>query len=80
MDTEYIREFVRVASEGSMTKAAAQLNISQPGLSKHMVALEKCVGGELLQRSSMGVTPTPLGRAFLDKAYDILRVYDGALD
>lgn len=80
MDTEYIREFVRVASEGSMTKAAAQLNISQPGLSKHMVALEKCVGGELLQRSSTGVTPTPLGRAFLDKAYDILRVYDGALD
>ena len=80
MDTEYIREYVRVASEGSMTKAAAQLNISQPGLSKHMVALEKCVGGELLQRSSTGVTPTPLGRAFLEKAYDILRVYDGAMD
>lgn len=80
MDTEYIREYVRVASEGSMTKAATQLNISQPGLSKHMVALEKCVGGELLQRSSMGVTPTPLGRAFLDKAYDILRVYDSAMD
>ena len=80
MDTEYIREYVRVASEGSMTKAAVQLNISQPGLSKHMVALEKCVGGELLQRSSTGVTPTPLGRAFLEKAYDILRVYDGAMD
>ena len=80
MDTEYIREYVRVASEGSMTKAAAQLNISQPGLSKHMVALEKCVGGELLQRSSTGVTPTPLGRAFFEKAYDILRVYDGAID
>ena len=40
MDTEYIREYVWVASEGSMTKAAVQLNISQPGLSKHMVALE----------------------------------------
>ena len=80
MDTEYIREYVRVVSEGSMTKAAAQLNISQPGLSKHMVALEKCVGGELLQRSSMGVTPTPLGRAFLEKAHDILRVYDSAMD
>ena len=80
MDTEYIREYVWVASEGSMTKAAAQLNISQPGLSKHMVALEKCVGGELLQRSSTGVTPTPLGRAFLERAYDILRVYDGAMD
>jgi len=63
-----------------MTKAAAQLNISQPGLSKHMVALEKCVGGVLLQRSSTGVTPTPLGRAFLERAYDILHVYDSAMD
>lgn len=80
MDIEYIREYIRVASEGSMTKAAAQLNISQPGLSKHMAALEKRVGGELLHRGSTGVAPTPLGRAFLEKAYDILRVYDGAMD
>lgn len=54
MDTEYIREYVRVASEGSMAKAAVQLNISQPGLSKHMVALEKCVGASCCSAAAWG--------------------------
>jgi len=49
----------------SMAKAAIQLNISQPAVSKAIAELEHVVGVRLLDRSRQGVEPTEYGRALL---------------
>ena len=52
-----------VIETGSMGKAAKQLGISQPGVSKAIVQLEDALGVRLLDRSRRGVVPTPYGLA-----------------
>jgi hypothetical protein len=43
--------FVTVIDEGSFTRAAELLEVSQPGLSHQIQALERELGGPLLERS-----------------------------
>jgi DNA-binding transcriptional LysR family regulator len=59
---------VTVAEEGSFTRAAERLFVSQPALSHQIKALERSVGGELLERLPNAVQLTPMGRAFLPHA------------
>jgi DNA-binding transcriptional LysR family regulator len=59
---------VAVAEEGSFTRAAERLFVSQPALSHQIKTLERSVGGELLERLPNGVQLTPMGRAFLPHA------------
>ena len=54
-----------VVQSGGMAKAAAQLNISQPAVSKAIAALERTLGVRLLDRNSRGVEATLYGRALL---------------
>jgi DNA-binding transcriptional LysR family regulator len=65
-----------VAQAGSMTKAAGQLAISVPVVSKAIAELEHTIGVPLLDRSPQGVEPTAYGRALLRRgiaAFDELR-------
>src|SRR6195256_6797447 len=54
-----------VADCGSMTKAASQLAISHPVVSKTISDLEHTLGVRLFDRSSQGVSLTPYGQALL---------------
>src|SRR5918996_672099 len=66
-----------VVQAGSMTKAAGQLAISVPVVSKAIAELEHTIGVPLLDRSPQGVEPTAYGRALLRRgiaAFDELRV------
>lgn len=54
-----------VARAGSMGKAAAQLGMSQPNVSKAISDMEHALGVRLLDRSERGVEPTLYGRATL---------------
>jgi DNA-binding transcriptional LysR family regulator len=72
-----------VAKSGSMGKAAAELAISQPSVSKAIAAVEHAVGLRLLDRGAHGVEPTIYGRALLKcgvAVFDELRQGVGALD
>jgi DNA-binding transcriptional LysR family regulator len=60
--------FVTVVDEESFTAAAARLHVSQPGLSHQIQALERQLGGPLLERLSRGVRLTPAGRTALPHA------------
>lgn len=60
--------FVKIVDEGSFTAAAAAVNVTQPGLSHQIRALERDLGGALLTRTTRGVGLTPLGRAILAHA------------
>jgi len=65
-----------VIRAGSMGKAADQLNLSQPAVSKGIADLEHALGFPLLDRSRQGVEPTPYGLALMKRgvaAFDELR-------
>lgn len=55
------RIFYAVANTGNISKAAKELYISQPAISKSIQKLEENVGTKLFERSSRGVTLTPEG-------------------
>ena len=55
-----------VAQSGSMSKAAALLNTTQPAISRSIAELERTAGVRLLDRNPRGVEPTECGRALLD--------------
>lgn len=59
---------VAVVEEASFTRAAETLNVTQSALSHQIKALEREVGGPLLERLPRGVGLTPMGRAFLPHA------------
>ena len=52
---------------GSMAKAAAQLGVSQPAVSKIINDLEHAVGVRLLDRTPQGVIPTVFGQTLLKR-------------
>jgi DNA-binding transcriptional LysR family regulator len=60
-----LRLFHAVVQRGGMAKAAAQMNISQPAVSKAIATLERTLGVRLLERHPQGVEVTPFGRALL---------------
>lgn len=57
--------FVAVAREGSFTRAAAQLGVSQSALSHTIRALEARLGVRLLTRTTRSVSPTEAGERLL---------------
>ncbi len=54
-----------VVHAGSMNKAAALLNTTQPAISKSIAELERMMGVRLLDRHRQGIEPTDYGRALL---------------
>jgi DNA-binding transcriptional LysR family regulator len=57
-----------VAEAGSMTRAAEELAVSYPVVSKTISELEHTLGVRLFDRSISGVAPTHYGRALLKSA------------
>ena len=55
-------QIIKVVDCGSINKAAEQLYVSQPSLSRSIHSLEEEMGKELVIRSNRGVTLTPTGR------------------
>ena len=69
---ELLSTFACVAHELHFSRAAKLLHLSQPGLSRRIAQLERCLGEVLLDRSSRRVTLTPAGEALLPHAVAIL--------
>lgn len=66
MNHSQLKAFHAVACQGSFTKAAEQLHVTQPTLSDHVKALEAHYGVKLFKRQGRGVSLTSLGHALLD--------------
>ena len=56
---------------GSMGKAAARLNVSQPAVSKAIAELEAALGVRLVDRGRRGIVPTPYGLALKKRSVAI---------
>ncbi|MFG1465116.1 LysR family transcriptional regulator [Xanthobacter sp. DSM 24535] len=75
-----LRAFVRTVERGSVTAAARDLAISQPGVTKHLRNLERHVGARLLERSARIVRPTPQGQALYNQSREALATIEAALE
>lgn len=64
IDFELYRIFYTVANNKNITKAAEELNISQPAISKSIKKLEEKLGGQLFVRTKRGVVLTEEGKEF----------------
>jgi len=60
--------FMAVMQTGSMGKAARQLNVSQPAISRSIAELEHTLGVSLFDRYRYGIEPTQYGRALLESS------------
>lgn len=76
MDFESIRYFLRTCELKSMTRAAEELFISQPALSRRIIALEDELGVELLQRTGNGVLITRAGEEFYREEKKMIEAQD----
>lgn len=63
MRTDVIQEFLVFAQHLNFSKAAAELHITQPNLSKHMMELEREIGVELIDRKTHGKNRPVLSEA-----------------
>lgn len=72
MNLEQLRSFVEVARFGNFTRAAEELYLAQPSLSRQIAALEQSLGAELFHRARGGSTLTVAGEALLPLARRML--------
>lgn len=76
MELEQLRYFVRAAEAENFTRAAVQVGLSQPALSRSIARLEEELGQPLFERQSRKVVLTDAGRLLLDRAATILLMVD----
>jgi len=67
-DSLQLRAFLAIASTGSLGRAAAQLHVTQPALSRTVRRLEAVVGAPVFERHSRGMQLTTIGAALLPHA------------
>lgn len=72
MEIRVLKYFLAVAREGSITKAANFLHLTQPTLSRQLQNLEKELGQKLLIRGQHNVTLTPEGHILKQRAEEII--------
>ena len=67
--TQALRCFITVAREGTVSRAASLLNLTQPAVSLQLKGLEESTGLQLFNRTPGGFTLTEAGSALLPLAH-----------
>ena len=80
MELRHLRYFLAVGEALKFTKAAAQLRVAQPALSRQVQDLEDEIGVDLLRRSPRGVTLTAEGKLFLEEVRELLKRADESVE
>lgn len=78
MEERQLHCFLAIAEFGSVTQAAAKLDMAQPSLSQMLLRLEDELGVKLFERTSRGVILTEAGQIFRKRADTILQEMAGA--
>src|SRR5438067_239632 len=80
MELRQLRHFVAVADDGSISRAAKKVFLSQPALSRQIKALEEEIGQCLLERQAHSIRLTPVGETMLREARNLLQQADQVLE
>ena len=67
-----------LVEEGSFSRAAKRMLLTQPALTKNIKNAEDCLGSKVVQRSSLGVSMTPEGKILFDYARRVVKLRDEA--
>ncbi|MFG0330562.1 MAG: LysR family transcriptional regulator [Phycisphaerales bacterium] len=78
MDLIALRQFVATAEEGSVTRAAQRLGVSQPTVSQQIAKLERELSTQLFDRLGRGMSLTDQGRDLLERAREIILAVENA--
>jgi DNA-binding transcriptional LysR family regulator len=78
MDLRKLLYLIEVVERGSIGKAAAALDVTQPALTKSLRLLETEIEAKLVERSPSGVVPTEFGRSLYARAKAITAELDRA--
>ena len=76
LDWEKLRLFEAVADAGSFTEAARRLHMSQPALSRQVLALEETVGAKLFHRHARGLAMTHEGEQLHAATHDMSEIVE----
>lgn len=76
VEIRVLRYFLEVAKEENISKAAANLHLTQPTLSRQLKTLEEELGQKLFYRSNYSIHLTQEGKLLYKRAEDILRMVD----
>lgn len=76
MDVRQIRQILAIQQSGSFARAAEELGVSQPAISKSIARLEDELGFRLFDRSGSGARVTPLGALLVERAERVLSEAD----
>ena len=74
-----MRLFLRVADTGSFSKAAADLEIGQPTVSRRIQDLEAQLGADLFLRTTRALSLTEAGQSFYARARGIREIWGAVL-
>lgn len=80
MELRLLRYFLTVAKEQSFTRAAEQLHITQPTLSRQLAAFEDELGVSLFERKGKNITLTDEGILLKRRALEILNLEERTLE
>lgn len=72
LELRHLRVVCTVVDAGSLSRAAAQLGVSQPALTAQLQRIERQLGGRLFERTREGMTPTELGDFLVSGARVVL--------
>jgi DNA-binding transcriptional LysR family regulator len=70
------RIFVRVVETGSFSRAARDLGITQPTVTRHVAALERHLGVRLLNRNTRRLSVTELGLGYYERGKSLLELFE----
>ena len=73
MNLQYLRYALEISRTGSISKAAENLSVAQPNLSRAVKELESQLGISIFERTRTGMTVTPEGERLLSAGDRILR-------
>ena len=79
MELSQLRYFINVADKLSFSKAADELGVSQPGLSRAIAKLEESIGQPVFERQSRNLALTAAGQILLQRANQIIAIIDDTL-
>jgi len=75
---QQMESLIYLVDEGSFSRAAKRVFLTQPSLTKHIKNLEEAVNARIVNRENMGISLTPEGKILYDYARRILKLRDEA--
>src|SRR5262247_1645468 len=78
LEIRVMRHLLALDQQHSFARAARQLGVTQPALSRSIQALETSIGARLFDRGRMGITPTDAGALLIDLVRPIVNESDEA--